>query len=75
MEMDIKKEEIASQEGIVEAKIAVKKRMLDRQVQQAERRGQKQADAQVNQIESFQEIIDQLLGILRPRDRQYASTI
>ena len=70
MEMDIKKEEIASQERIAEAKIAAKERMSDRQVQQAERLAQIQADAQVKQTESFQQIMDRLLGILGPRDRQ-----
>ena len=70
MEMDIKKEEIASHERIAEAKIAAKERMSDRQVQQAERLAQIQADAQVKQTESFQQIMDRLLGILGPRDRQ-----
>ena len=69
MEMDIKKEEIASQERIAVEKIAAKKRMSDRQVQQAEKLAQIQADA-VKQTESFQQIMDRLLRILGLGDRQ-----
>ena len=65
--MDIKKEEIASQERIAEAKLASKERISDRQIQQAEKLAQIQADAQVRQTESFQMIMDRVLGILGPQ--------